>query len=86
VYTTSSAPKSTPLSEQAFGKPDVVQKAHEEFVARLKDVVRGWKGRLAVFLEEEETVGVLMPPLQVSDWVSGLLLALLLAVARETKS
>ncbi|WWC90718.1 uncharacterized protein L201_005655 [Kwoniella dendrophila CBS 6074] len=50
------------LSSQEFSKPDNVKLIHEEFKTSLLKEFSNWKIELRRYLEDEETVEVLIPP------------------------
>ncbi|ODN78720.1 hypothetical protein L202_04287 [Cryptococcus amylolentus CBS 6039] len=50
------------LSAQAFAKPEKVKEVHEEFKKISVKAVEDWKKELRLYLLDEETVAVLMPP------------------------
>ncbi|KAK6910494.1 hypothetical protein I203_104526 [Kwoniella mangroviensis CBS 8507] len=52
------------LSGQEFSKPAQVKIIHEEFKVLLNQEFRGWKDELRRYLEDEDTVQVLIPPAQ----------------------
>lgn len=53
------------LAEQAFATPDKVKEAHEAFKASSVAELQKWKSGLLLYLQDEETVKVLVPPAQV---------------------
>ena len=56
----------TDLSAQDFAKTDKVMGVHEEFRKGVGKEVEEWRARLMLYLQDEETVQVLVPPTQVS--------------------
>jgi hypothetical protein len=57
----------TDLAGQEFATPDKVKAVHEEFKRSVVKELEEWKVRVMVYLQDEETVRVLVPPAQVSD-------------------
>ncbi|WRT68392.1 uncharacterized protein IL334_005368 [Kwoniella shivajii] len=55
---------SSDLSGQEFSNPDKVKSVHEEFKSHLNKELSNWKNELRKYLEDEDTVGVLVPPAQ----------------------
>jgi len=65
-----SSPSSTgprDLPSQEWATPEMVLKLHEEFQEGLEREVKGVSDKMRLYLEEEKTVGVLLPPLLVSS-------------------
>ncbi|WVQ81860.1 hypothetical protein IAT38_003987 [Cryptococcus sp. DSM 104549] len=57
-----SASHKTDLSAQDFATPAKVKEAHDEFKAACVKELAEWKVELRMYLLDEETVGVLVPP------------------------
>lgn len=55
------------LPAQGFGCPEKVKEVHDQFKDRVREEVEGWRGGLMRYLQDEETVRVLVPPAQVSQ-------------------
>ena len=53
------------ISSQEWGTPQMIRTAHDEFKSTAAQKVEEWKARLMVYLGDEETVKVLVPPAQV---------------------
>lgn len=58
------------LPAQAWATPDAVLKLHEDFHAALGEQTKEVVGKLRVYLNEEKTIGVLLPPLLVRFFFS----------------
>lgn len=72
-----SSPSSTgprDLPSQDWATSEQVLKLHEEFQEGLEREMKGVSDKMRLYLEEEKTVGVLLPPLLVSSFPSHLLL------------
>lgn len=54
------------LPSQSFATPEKVKEVHDIFKAGVKGEVDGWAKGLMRYLQDEETVRVLIPPAQVS--------------------
>jgi hypothetical protein len=54
------------LASQPFATPSKVQEAHDLFRVHARERLEGWKSELRRYLGDEDTVGVLVPPAQVS--------------------
>ena len=54
------------LANQAFATPAKVKEAHDAFKAKAKGEFETWCEKTKGYLMDEETVGVLVPPAQVS--------------------
>ena len=62
-----SAPTGTKdLPAQAWASPDAVVQLHEDFKATLVQQAKDVVGKLRVYLNDEKTIGVLLPPLLVN--------------------
>ena len=64
AYLSSRPPASADLSSQAFATPDKVKEVHDLFKSTAAQRVNEWVDHLRVYLQDEETVGVLVPPAQ----------------------
>jgi hypothetical protein len=53
------------LATQSFATPEKVKEVHDEFKSGVKGRVEEWKNLVMVYLQDEETVRVLIPPAQV---------------------
>ncbi|ORX38511.1 Sec34-like family-domain-containing protein [Kockovaella imperatae] len=62
VYLSSRSSTTSDLSSQVFATPEEVQKAHKTFKNNLRTRVNEWKAKLMLYLQDEETVKVLLPP------------------------
>lgn len=56
------------LSAQTFATPEKVKEAHDEFKSSAGAQIDQWKSTLMLYLQDEETVKVLIPPTIVSHW------------------
>lgn len=56
----------TDLANQSFATPQKVKEAHDAFKNGVLKALQTWQERLMLYLQDEETVRVLMPPAQVS--------------------
>lgn len=66
AYLSSRPATSADLSAQAFATPAKVNEVHDTFKADAKGKVDEWVATLRVYLQDEETVNVLVPPAQAS--------------------
>ena len=66
TYLSSRPGGSAELSSQAFATPEQVMDVHRTFKDELNGKVTEWKERLLLYLQDEDTVNVLIPPAQVS--------------------
>ena len=64
-YLSSRPSNSTDLSAQEFAKSDKVLAVHADFKNVVIGVVEKWKANLMMYLQDEETVKVLVPPTHV---------------------
>ncbi|GAA5941713.1 hypothetical protein JCM1841_005161 [Sporobolomyces salmonicolor] len=64
-FLSSPLPSSSPrdLSAQAWASPEEVLKLHEAFQGEVEERVAGVRAKMKLYLEEERTVRVLLPPL-----------------------
>lgn len=56
----------TELASQPFATPDKVRAAHDQFKSDAARALEAWKAELMLYLNDEDTVKVLIPPAQVS--------------------
>jgi hypothetical protein len=61
-----SSPAGKDLPSQEWASSDAVIKLHEDFQATLVPQAKEVVGKLRVYLNDEKTIGVLLPPLLVS--------------------
>lgn len=61
-----SSPSGKDLPTQTWATAEVVLKLHADFQESLSGATRGVVGKLRVYLNDEKTIGVLLPPLLVS--------------------
>jgi len=64
TYLSSSNP--TDLPSQAFATPEKIKEVHEQFKSSVKGDLENWIAELMRYLQDGETVRVLVPPAQVS--------------------
>ena len=62
-----SSPGSKDLPGQSWATPEEVIKLHDEFQKGLDAQAKAVVSKLRVYLGDEKTIGVLLPPLLVSD-------------------
>ncbi|RXK41165.1 hypothetical protein M231_01569 [Tremella mesenterica] len=63
-YLSSSRSSTSTLSDQTFASPQKVKEVHDEFRKLCVGEVDRWESRLMLYLGDEETVRVLVPPAQ----------------------
>jgi hypothetical protein len=63
-YLSSRPSSSSDLSAQTFATPDKVKQVHDTFKSTAKQRVDEWVDHLRIYLQDEETVNVLVPPAQ----------------------
>lgn len=61
-----SSPSGKDLPAQPWATPDEVTKLHDDFQATVADQSRAVVDKLRIYLNDEKTIGVLLPPLLVS--------------------
>ncbi len=66
AYLSTRTTSATDLSAQDFATPAKVLAVHEDFKKSVVGHVDEWKARLMMYLQDEETVKVLVPPAYVS--------------------
>ena len=66
TYLSSRPANATDLSAQDFATPTKVLSVHDDFKGGVVAEVTEWEARLMTYLQDEETVKVLIPPVQVS--------------------
>jgi hypothetical protein len=66
TYLSSRPSTSADLSAQPFATPQEVLRIHDEFKKSARTKVDEWVNDLMVYLQDEDTVKVLLPPAQVS--------------------
>lgn len=54
------------LAEQEWAKPAAVSAVHDEFRKTAEEELLRWRRELMLYLQDEETVRVLVPPAQIS--------------------
>jgi hypothetical protein len=60
-----SKPNSTDLPAQPFASPEKIKEVHDTFKNSVKVELNNWTGELMRYLQDGETVRVLVPPAQV---------------------
>ena len=65
AYLSSRPSSSADLSSQSFATAEKVMEVHKEFKDGLRDSVEAWREQLMMYLQDEETVKVLVPPAHV---------------------
>ena len=61
-----SSTTSADLASQSFATPEKIKKVHEQFKSSVKGDLENWIAELMRYLQDGETVRVLVPPAQVS--------------------
>jgi len=64
AYLSSRPSSASDLSAQTFATPEKVKEVHDLFKATAKLRVNEWIDHLRIYLQDEETVRVLVPPAQ----------------------
>lgn len=62
AYLASRPSSATDLSAQSFATPDQVNKVHTAFKNNVKAEVDNWVSTLSMYLQDADTVSVLIPP------------------------